>query len=131
MIKSTSLPVGVIEGAVCERCIKKFYKNDIIVMVSDGVLESIIFENKDDYLRDILSDMEYDNPEDVVEYILEKVKSIGGSRFKDDATIIVCKLVKTLWRLCTEMLEYGIFLNVILRKMEILWIVLLMKSTIT
>ncbi len=96
MIKSTSLPVGVIEGAVCEKCVKKFYKNDIIVMVSDGVLESIIFENKDDYIRDVLCEMEYDEPEDVVEYVIEKVKSIGGNRLRDDATIIACKLVKTL-----------------------------------
>lgn len=96
MIKSTSLPVGVIEGAVCEKCVKKFYKNDIIVMVSDGILESVIFENKDDYLRDILCEMELDEPEDIVEYVIEKIKSVGGNRLRDDATIIACKLVKTL-----------------------------------
>ena len=48
VIKSTSLPMGVIDGAVCETCRKKFYKDDIIVMVSDGVLESIVFENKEE-----------------------------------------------------------------------------------
>ncbi len=96
MIKSTSLPVGVIEGAVCERCVKKFYKNDIIVMVSDGVLESIIFENKDDYLRDILCEMDEEEPEDIVDYVLEKIRALGGNRLKDDATIVACKLVKTL-----------------------------------
>ena len=96
MIKSTSLPVGVIDGAVCEKCVKKFYKNDIIVMVSDGVLESIIVENKDDYVRDILCDMELDEPEDIVEYVIDEVKASSGNRLKDDATIIVSKLVKTL-----------------------------------
>lgn len=96
MVKSTSLPVGVVEGAVCEKCSKKFYNNDVIIMVSDGVIESIVFENKEDYMGELIVDIDMDDPEDIATEIMGRIKAVSGNRLKDDATIIVCKVVKTL-----------------------------------
>lgn len=96
LVKSTSLPVGVIQDASCEQCTKKFYNKDMIVLVSDGVLESIIFENKEDYLRALLADRRTDDPEELVSYIVNEIRGMCGNRLKDDATIVACKLVKTL-----------------------------------
>ncbi|MBE5933013.1 MAG: hypothetical protein E7263_06315 [Lachnospiraceae bacterium] len=94
LIKSTSLPMGVIDGAVCESCKKKFYNNDIIVMVSDGVLESIVFENKEDYLKEILSNVDDAEPEEIAKDIVEEIRGGSGNRLKDDASVIVIKLKK-------------------------------------
>jgi len=94
LIKSTSLPMGVIDGAVCENCRKKFYNNDIIVMVSDGVLESIVVENSDDYIRDLLINIEDGQPEEIASEIVEAICSIGGKRLQDDACVLVVKLEK-------------------------------------
>lgn len=96
LVKSTSLPVGVIDGAVCEQCTKKFYNRDIVVLVSDGVLESIIFENKEDYLRTLLAEANTDDMDELVSGIVDDIRSMSGNRLKDDATIVACKLVKTL-----------------------------------
>lgn len=96
MIKSTSLPVGVIEGAACEKCGKKLYTNDIIVMCSDGMLESMVVENKEEYMQDFLMNLESDSPEDIADELVDCIRSQSGNRLKDDATIIVCKLVKSL-----------------------------------
>ena len=68
----------------------------MIVLVSDGVLESIIFENKEDYLRALLADRRTDDPEELVSYIVNEIRGMCGNRLKDDATIVACKLVKTL-----------------------------------
>lgn len=94
VIKSTSLPMGVIDGAVCETCRKKFYKDDIIVMVSDGVLESIVFENKEDYLKDMLINLEDETPEDIVAAIVTEIRGVSGNRLRDDASVIVIRLKK-------------------------------------
>lgn len=93
-IKSTSLPVGVIDGAVCETCKKKFYSNDVIVMVSDGVLESILFENKEDYLKDILLNVEDMEAEEIANSLVDEIRGVSGNRLKDDASIIVIKIKK-------------------------------------
>lgn len=95
-LKSTSLPVGVIEDASCECSRKKYYAGDLIVMVSDGVLDSILFENKDDYMNSLLSGLESDEPEDVVEMVVSEVRKVSGNRLRDDATIVACKVVKSL-----------------------------------
>ncbi len=95
LIKSTSLPMGVVDGAVCESCRKKFYNDDIIVMVSDGVLESIVFENKEDYLKDMLINLEDETPEDIVSTIVTEIRSVSGNRLRDDASVIVIKLKKS------------------------------------
>ncbi|MBR1816184.1 MAG: SpoIIE family protein phosphatase [Lachnospiraceae bacterium] len=96
LIKSTSLPVGVVEGAVCEKCIKKFYSGEFIIMVSDGLLESIIFENKEDYMKELILSSKEDEPSELADAIVDNIKSLSGNRMKDDATIIVCKIVKKL-----------------------------------
>lgn len=96
IVKSTSLPVGVVEGADCESCRKKLYDGDMIVMLSDGVLESIVFENKEEYLKDMLLTCDNMDADEVAAMIMDEVKASGGNRLKDDATIIVSKLVKTL-----------------------------------
>ena len=95
-IKSTSLPVGITPDAACEKCMKKFYSDDMIVMVSDGLLESIIFENKEDYMKELMLNNKASEPDEMADEIIENVKSLSGNRLKDDATVIVCKIVKSL-----------------------------------
>lgn len=94
VIKSTSLPVGVIDGAVCESCRKKFYNDDVVVMLSDGVLESIVFENKEDYLKDMLLNLRDQNAEEIATAIVEEIRAASGNRLRDDACVIVIKLKK-------------------------------------
>ncbi len=96
MIKSTSLPVGVIDGAICESCSKKLYENDLVIMMSDGMTESIIVDNKDDFMRDVIMGIDSDDVDEIAEEIVTVVKNQSGNRLRDDATIIVVKLVKTL-----------------------------------
>ena len=94
MIKSTSLPVGITPDAICEKCMKKFYSNDMIVMVSDGMLESILFENKEDYMKELILSSDAMTPDELADEIVGSIKSLSGNRLKDDATMIVCKVVK-------------------------------------
>ena len=94
MIKSTSLPMGVIDGAVCESCRKKFYNDDIIVMISDGVLESIIFENKEDFIKELLLGLDNQDAESIATTIVDEIRSASGNRLKDDASVIVIKIKK-------------------------------------
>ncbi|MBQ8912475.1 MAG: SpoIIE family protein phosphatase, partial [Lachnospiraceae bacterium] len=96
MIKSTSLPVGITPDAICEKCMKKFYTNDMIVMVSDGVLESILFENKEDYMKELMLSSDAMTPDELADEIVGNIKSLSGNRLKDDATMIVCKIVKDM-----------------------------------
>ena len=65
-------------------------------MVSDGVLDSILFENKDDYMNTLLSELGDEVPESVVDTMVREIRSVCGRRLKDDATIVVCKVVKNL-----------------------------------
>lgn len=95
-VKSTSLPVGVTENARCECSIKKYFAGDLIVMVSDGVLDSIMVENKDDYMRARIQDIKDEEPEDIVRTLIEEIRSTCGNRLKDDATIIACRVMKNV-----------------------------------
>ena len=73
---------------------KKFYSNDMIVMVSDGMLESILFENKEDYMKELILSSDAMTPDELADEIVGSIKSLSGNRLKDDATMIVCKVVK-------------------------------------
>lgn len=94
-IKSTSLPMGVDERADCENSVKKFYAQDIIIMLSDGMYEELIYENKEDYVRNLILAMECDSVGEIADYIMEGLMKNSRRTLRDDATVLVCKLVKT------------------------------------
>lgn len=88
-IRSTSLPVGVLEQVEFDTCERKLYHGDMIVMVSDGVLDGIIFEDKEEYLADIIKKQETCNAQLLAETIMEEVSKMQRGTMRDDSTILV------------------------------------------
>jgi len=88
-IRSTSLPVGVLEQVEFDTCSRKLYHGDIIVMVSDGVLDGIIFEDKEDYLADVISKQNTSNVQVMAQNIMAEVERMQRGTMRDDSTILI------------------------------------------
>ena len=89
VMKSTSLPIGVLREVDYEAAYKKLYDGDYIIMVSDGVLEAFEGENKEEELGRLLMDIHVKNPKDMADALLEAVRGLGGQEIADDMTVLV------------------------------------------
>ncbi|MBK5239749.1 stage II sporulation protein E [Clostridium sp.] len=93
IIKSKSLPIGVLDKADIDIQQKKLKNGDIIVMLSDGVLD-YNDENvgRIDWLVDYLGKNSCNNPKDLADGLLGEAKKLSGNRVKDDMTVLVSKI---------------------------------------
>jgi stage II sporulation protein E len=93
VIKSTSIPVGILDEINIESQIISFKNGDMIVMVTDGIVDS----NRDmseRWITKALKEYNSGNPKDVADYIISKAKSNYGDKIEDDMTVIVSKIWK-------------------------------------
>lgn len=88
-ITSTSLPIGVFNQVDIDGVSKKLYSGDLVVMITDGVLDSISCEEKENYICNILSEVDSHNPQEIADYVLEKAMEEGNEVAIDDMTVIV------------------------------------------
>lgn len=88
MIKSTSMPLGIFSDLDYDSTSKKLYHGDMIIMVSDGVIDALESENKDEFLGKIISTIKSDNPREIAEKILECATE-KKERLNDDMTVLV------------------------------------------
>ena len=93
-IRSTSLPMGFVEQIEFDTCVRKLYHGDMLVMVSDGVLDGIIFENKEECLADIIAKQDTCNAQVLAENIMEEVCRMKRGVMRDDSTVLVAGLWK-------------------------------------
>lgn len=93
-IKSTSLPIGVTGDYDFESGVKKLYDRDVIIMISDGILENIDLEDKEKYIIEFINNSNFKEPEEIVSLIAGHIRQLNGKRLKDDATIIATKIVR-------------------------------------
>lgn len=93
-IQSTTLPVGIQEHTEMDAVRKKFYHDDRIIMVSDGVLDGIRFENKEECLKEIIQEVQTKNPQEMADEIMRKVRKMNGGRLRDDASVLVVGIWK-------------------------------------
>lgn len=89
VMKSTSLPIGVLKDVDYEAACKKLYDGDYIVMVSDGVLEAFESENKEEELGRLLMDIDTKNPKEMADKLLTAVREYTGQKIMDDMTVLV------------------------------------------
>ncbi|WP_083515195.1 stage II sporulation protein E [Fervidicola ferrireducens] len=94
VVKGGALPVGIIDSVAVSSVKKNLKAGDIIVLLSDGALDS--FSNEDDKEAAIAKFLETactTNPQELANMILQKVRE-NNRTIKDDMTV----LVGSVWR---------------------------------
>ena len=95
IIKSLSLPAGILKDINLTTYDKDLENQDILVMCSDGILDSNIeYKNKELWVKYMLEDIESTNCQKIADLILNEAIDNNYGIARDDMTIVVCKFVK-------------------------------------
>ena len=95
IIKSNSLPTGIVNETNIQTFDKDINSGDIMVMCSDGILDSNIeYKNKELWVKYMLEDIETNNTKKIADLILNEAIDNNYGIAKDDMSIVVCKFIK-------------------------------------
>ncbi|MDO5402043.1 MAG: SpoIIE family protein phosphatase [Eubacteriales bacterium] len=95
IIKSTTLPIGVLENVDYDCTTKKLYHSDYVVMVSDGVLDNLSGINKEEELAQIINNVNVRKPKAMAQEILEMSLKMNCMKALDDCTVLVLGVFDT------------------------------------
>lgn len=87
-ITSTTLPIGMFGNVDYDTVTKKLYEGDIIIMVTDGVLDCIEVEDKEAYMEQLIMGIKSNNVQEIANRILEATLSKSNYVPRDDMTVI-------------------------------------------
>ena len=95
IVKSLSLPTGILKDINLTTYDKDIEDQDILVMCSDGILDSNVeYKNKELWVKYVLEDIDTTNSQKIADLVLNEAVDNNYGIAKDDMSIIVCKLVK-------------------------------------
>lgn len=93
VVKAVSFPAGVLDKIDLVVYDKDLKPEDIIIMCSDGILESNTeYENKEIWLKNLLENIEGKDIEKIANIIMQEAIDNGLGIAKDDMTVMVAKL---------------------------------------
>ena len=95
LVKSVTLPTGIIDKV--DQCLydKDIETGDILVMCSDGILDSNVeYKNKELWVKYLLEDIETDDAQKIADLILNEAIDNNFGVAKDDMSVIVCKFIQ-------------------------------------
>lgn len=93
VIRSRTLPMGVLDKVDIDIIKKKLKNGDIIVMLTDGVLDySNESAGRVDWVVDFLESTNCASPKDLLDQLIERAQELSGGKVKDDMTAVVSKV---------------------------------------
>ena len=97
IIKSYTLPTGTLNDISTDIFDKDIQNNDIILMCSDGILDSNVeYKNKELWLKYMLEDIEISNSQKIADIILNEAIDNNYGKVKDDMSVVVFKLINKM-----------------------------------
>lgn len=97
IIKTGTLPVGILNKIDMELVKKKLKDGDFVVMVTDGVLDcNKEIVDKEKWLAELIMNVETRNPQRLAEEILRICLQANGGEAPDDMTVMTAKLWETM-----------------------------------
>ena len=97
IINSQSLPVGILKDVDFNVYEEYLEDGDIIIMMSDGILEANEdIDGGEKWMKDLIMNIDSLNPKTVAETILSQAENISNGKIKDDMTVLVTKVWKTV-----------------------------------
>ena len=87
-IRSTTLPVGVLDAVECDRSYHELSDGDVVIMVSDGVFSGALVD-LDGYIKELLHDLPMMDCRDIMEELMTGLLKMSNGCFDDDVTVIV------------------------------------------
>jgi len=95
LIKSLSLPTGILDNIDLSVYDKDIEDGDILVMCSDGIIESNgEYANKELWVKYLLEDIQTEQVQKIADIILGEAIDNNYGMAKDDMTIIVMRFIK-------------------------------------
>lgn len=74
---------------------KNLEENDLVVMVTDGILEaSSSYDNKEEWISELLEAINPENPQRLADVILQEAVDNGFGIANDDMTVVVAKVIE-------------------------------------
>lgn len=92
LIPSNTLPMGIFYHVDAKSSIRQLEEGDYIIMLSDGVVDCLDGENKEELLREVIGMIESRNSNEIANKILQFAIRQSKGRIKDDMTILVMGL---------------------------------------
>lgn len=97
IINGSSLPIGIIENIELDRKTVKLQDGDMIIMITDGILDSYNGElDKDRWLSSVIAMNHTKNPQELADYIMDCALEMGRGEVKDDMTVMVSRVWRSL-----------------------------------
>lgn len=88
-ITSTTLPIGMFGNVDYDAVTKKLYDGDIVIMVTDGVLDCITDDDKEAYMEKLIMEINSNNPQEIANRILDRALVMSNYIPRDDMTILI------------------------------------------
>ena len=92
IIESSSLPIGMLKDVDMDISKEKLYINDILIMVTDGMTNPWAGEDRKDWIASTLEKCNYENPQDIADYLLFEAKRWSDGKIRDDITVLVSRI---------------------------------------
>ena len=89
MIQGGAIPVGIFPNLEYESYTSEVQDGDMLFLLSDGVMESVPYAEKEKFIADEIQKIKFANPQIAAAKLMSRVQELGGKSNRDDITILV------------------------------------------
>ena len=89
IVQSNALPIGMVNQIDYEVYSKQLKDGDFIIMVTDGIIDSLPIDEKEELMQDFIARINMNNPKKVANAVLNYSLECNNWVPKDDMTVLV------------------------------------------